>query len=79
MNTQNLAREMKTMHEQPSADRQAAIDRLLSTTLEVFGLPARAPWHEDVRFFVGVIADCAALVQSVDLGDRAEPAPVYQP
>ncbi|WPB58274.1 AtzG-like protein [Xylophilus sp. GOD-11R] len=56
-----------------------ALDRLLSATIDTFGLAVEPSWREEARSVVGVIAAAASVIQAADLGDRAEPAAVYRP
>ena len=67
------------MKKSSESERQESLDKLLGATFDAFGLEVEPAVHAEARFFVGVIADAAAQVQSVDLGDRAEPATVYRP
>lgn len=66
------------MNRQVSPEEAGALDTLLATTIEVHGLAVDASCREEARSVLGVIAASAMLIQSVDLGDRAEPATVYR-
>ncbi|ALM86054.1 AtzG-like protein [Bordetella sp. N] len=67
------------MGKQVIAEDAATLDQLLSTTIAVFGLTVEPEWREEVRYFAGAIVASAKLLQTADLGDRAEPATVYLP
>jgi hypothetical protein len=67
------------MGKQVIAEDAAALDRLLSTTIDVFGLTVEPAWREEARYFAGALVASAELLRTADLGDRAEPAAVYLP
>jgi hypothetical protein len=67
------------MAKQVLAEDAAALDQLLSTTIDVFGLTVEPAWREEVRYFAGALVASAKLLRTADLGDRAEPATVYVP
>jgi len=66
------------MSRQVSLEEDGALDKLLATAIEVFGLTVDASCREEARNVLGVIAASAMLIQSVNLGDHAEPATVYR-
>lgn len=55
-----------------------ALDALLSASNALCGIPVQVEWLGDARFFLGVVAQAASLILSLDMGDHAEPAAVFR-
>lgn len=56
-----------------------ALARMLDGTLAAHGITPEPQWRAEALANLRAIADAAHLVMSLDLGDEAEPAPVYRP
>ncbi|MFS8038574.1 AtzG-like protein [Xanthobacter sp. AM11] len=57
----------------------AALEALLDGALAAHGIAPEPAWRAEALVNLRTIADAATLVRSLDLGDAAEPAPVYHP
>jgi hypothetical protein len=71
-------KEQQIMANPPDPRSDAALDALLSASIDVFGLTVQATWRDEARQVVKVIADAARLIQAAALDDRAEPAVVFR-
>lgn len=57
----------------------AALAALLDGALAAYSIPAQEEWRAEALANLRTIAAAAALVHGLDLGDHAEPAPVFRP
>ncbi|MFG1358443.1 AtzG-like protein [Xanthobacter pseudotagetidis] len=57
----------------------AALAQMLDGALAAHGIAPEPQWRAEALMHLRAIADAAHLVYSLDLGDAAEPAPVYRP
>lgn len=56
-----------------------ALVQMLDGTLAAYGITPEPDWRTEALANLRAVADAAHLVMSLDLGDEAEPAPVYRP
>lgn len=55
------------------------LERLLDGAIGAFALDVKPEWHREAMAYLRNVADAARFVMAADLGDEAEPAPVYRP
>lgn len=55
------------------------LERLLDGAIGVFAIPVEPDWHREAMAYLRNVAEAAHFVMAYDLGEEAEPAPVYRP
>ncbi|OYW59709.1 MAG: hypothetical protein B7Y70_00635 [Rhizobiales bacterium 35-68-8] len=55
------------------------LERLLDGAIGAYGLGVEPAWHREAMANLRSVADAAHFVMAADLGDEAEPAPVFRP